>query len=257
MSWQKGAGVANQGRHEEVATMASTAGLEDRAHMGGHAEPAEQPERANPINKLRDGLLLLGAGSVLALARREIAHKHIGAGRLIGQRVGDAAGELGRGFLAGMCGTLAITTASTIDQLATEIAHARKEKRAANLDLGKAITSPWSFSAGVASKVFGITPKDAAHEYKLSIMTHWGYGSSWGLMLAALRALGVRGVSAMGAVLAGQLGAEMFVMPALDLFPPPARWGRRAIVSSVYQHLIYVLAAVAVFEWFQPQAERT
>jgi hypothetical protein len=155
-----------------------------------------------------------------------------------------------------MFGTLSITVASTIDQLATEVAHARKEKRAPHLDLANAIESPWSFSADVVSKVFGIAAKDEEHKRRLSIMAHWGYGSTWGLSLAAMRALGVRGVAAIGTLLAGQLGAEMVVMPALKFFSSPTKWGRRALVSSVYQHAIYAVASVAAFEWLRRRPRR-
>jgi hypothetical protein len=44
----------------------------------------------------------------------------------------------------------------------------------------------------------------------------------------------------------------MLVMPALKLFSGPSKWGRRAIVSSVYQHAIYAVAAVSMFEWLRP-----
>ena len=155
-----------------------------------------------------------------------------------------------------MFGTLAITVASTVDELATEVAHARKEKRPPHLDAGKAIVSPWAFSGDVVNKVFGISAKDAAHERRLSIMAHWGYGSTWGLSLAAMHALGVRGATAIGTVLAGQLGAEMVVMPALKLFSLPTHWGRRALVSSVYQHAIYAVASVAAFEWLRGHPRR-
>lgn len=217
----------------------------------------ELPDHERP-GKIGGRLLFLGATAALGLGlvSRAIASSRRGARRTLGQTVGQAAGELGRGLLAGMFGTLSITLASTIDELATEIAHARKEKRAPDLNLGKAIVSPWSFSAEVVGKVFGITPKDAEHERRLSIMAHWEYGSTWGLSLAALRALGVRGLAAIGAVLAGQVSAEMFVMPAFGLFPPPTKWGRRAVVSSVYQHAIYAAAAVAAFEWLQGGARR-
>lgn len=43
-------------------------------------------------------------------------------------------------------------------------------------------------------------------------------------------------------------------MPAFGLFPPPTKWGRRAIVSSVYQHAIYAVAAGAAFQWMQDRA---
>jgi hypothetical protein len=121
-----------------------------------------------------------------------------------------------------------------------------------NLDVVNVIVSPWSFSSGVVSKIFGIKPTDAKHERELSVIAHWQYGSNWGLSLAAMRALGIRRLAAMGLLLAGQLGAEMVVMPALKLFPSPSQWGRRAIVGSVYQHAIYAMVAVSAFEWLRP-----
>ena len=231
--------------------MVSTAGFEVEQDRERRAERAALPERKRPAGKIGGGLLLLGTAAALGFASRALAPRRVGGRRIVRQIVGRAAGELGRGLLAGAFGTLSITVASTVDNLLTEISHARKEKRAPDLDLGKAIVSPWSFSADVVGKVFGITPKDAEHERRLSIMAHWEYGSTWGLSLAALRALGIRGVAAIGAVLAGQLGAEMLVMPAFGLFPPPTKWGGRAVVSSVYQHAIYAVAAVAAFEWMQ------
>jgi hypothetical protein len=256
----------------------------------GQAEQGERPERERLAGEIGGGLLLLGLAVALGVVSRAIVPRRSGARRaagrivdvvwqrtgarravgqiagvvsrrtsprrVVGRIVGEAGGELGRGLLAGMFGTLAITIASTIDQLATEIAHARKEKRPPHLELEKAIVSPWSFSADVVGKVFGITAKDAEHQRQLSIMAHWGYGSMWGASLAALRALGLRGVPAIGAVLGGQLGAEMFVMPTFGLFSPPTKWGRRALVSSAYQHAIYAVAAGIAFEWLQGRTRR-
>lgn len=214
-----------------------------------------EPERVRPLRLstlLGGGLLLLGTAALVGLAsQRRGKRRRVGR---VGRVIGQAAGDLGRGYLAGTAGTLAITTASTTDQLVTEAVHARKEHRRPNLNLADAIVSPWSFSAGVVSKVFGITPTDAKHERRLAVITHWDYGSAWGMSLPILRAFGVRGVPAMLALLAGQLGAEMIVMPAFKLFPPPAEWGRRAVVSSVYQHAIYALAAVSAYEWLSSAA---
>lgn len=231
--------------------MTTVAELEVGQAAEARAERAALPEGKLAASKIGGGLLLLGTAAALGLASRAIAPRRVGLRGVVGQIAGDAAGQLGRGFIAGAFGTLSITVASTVDKLLTEISHAQKEKRAPDIDLGKAIVSPWSFSADVVGKVFGITPKDAEHERRLSVMAHWEYGSTWGLSLPVLHALGVRGVAAIGAVLAGQLGAEMFVMPAFGLFSPPTKWGRRAVVSSVYQHAIYAAAAVAAFEWMQ------
>lgn len=234
--------------------MASTGEFEvPRAPLREKAERAGLEEKpALGAGRLGPGLLLLGAAVLLAMTGRKTARRRISVRRAVGQMVGRAAGDLGRGFVAGIAGTAAITTASTADQLVTEAIHAGKEKRKANLDWVNAIVSPWSFSAGVVSKIFGITPIDPQHERRLSVMAHWEYGSSWGLSLAAMRALGLRGAPAMGMLLAGQLTAELAVMPSFKLFSPPTQWGRRAIVSSVYQHAIYAIAAVSAFEWLCP-----
>lgn len=195
--------------------------------------------------------LLLGSAALVAIARRTGAirrRRRHGAARVVGR----TAGLLGRGLFAGVAGTAAITAAAAADQLAKEALDARKEKRKAHFDVPNAIVSPWSFSAGVVGKVLGIEAKDAEHERRLSMLAHWEYGSNWGLSLAAMRALGIRGLAAMGLLLAGQLGAEMVVMPALDLFSPPSQWGRRAIVSSVVEHAIYAIAAVSAFERLRP-----
>lgn len=233
--------------------MTNVAGFEVERAREAHIERSEAPERARRWGNTRGGLFLLGTAAALGLAGRAMARRRTGA-RRPRQIAGEAAGQLGRGLLAGAVGTLSITMASTTDTLVTEIAHAKREKRAPDLDVGKAIVSPWSFSADVVGKVFGITAKDTEHKRWLSMIAHWEYGSSWGSALAGLRALGVRGVAAMGAVLTGQLGTEMFLMPAFGLFSPPTKWGRRAIVSSVYQHAIYAAASVAAFEWLQRDA---
>ncbi len=216
---------------------------------GAQSKREARQEQFHQVDWARRGVWLLGAAALLATATVSVRRRTIRSRRTFGPILGTVAGQLGRGLVAGAFGTLAITSASTVDQLVTEIIHARSEKRPPDLDIGKAIVKPWSFSADVVSKVLGIRPTDAAHERKLSILAHWGYGSAWGLGLAAIGALRPPRVVSMGALLVGQLGAEMIVMPAFNLFPPPTKWGRRAVVSSAYQHAIYALAAVAAFDW--------
>lgn len=199
------------------------------------------------------GILLLGAAALVGRAsRRRIPRKMMR--RTAGSSVGRVAGNLGRGFVAGMAGTFAITTASTIDTLVTEAFRARKEGRKPVFNVGNAIVNPWSFSSGVVGKVFGITPTDPQHDRRLGIIAHWEYGSTWGLSLPLIHAMGLHGLPAAGAVLGGQLTAEMFVMPSFKLFSGPSEWGTKAIVSSIYQHAIYAVAAEAAYDWLSVEA---
>ncbi len=164
-----------------------------------------------------------------------------------GGRLGYAAGELGRSLVAGLAGTAAITAASATEQLVEDAIQARKHGEQPSLSLVEAISGPWLFAADVTGKVLGVTPSDDAAKRRLSIAAHWTYGMAWGASLGALEAVGIRGPLAAGALLAGVLGAEMLVMPALHLFPPPSQWGRPAVISSTYQHAIYAAAAGLAF----------
>ena len=164
-----------------------------------------------------------------------------------GGRFGYAAGELGRSLVAGLVGTAAITAASATEQLVNDAIRARKRGEKSSLSLAKAIAGPWLFAADVIGKVLGVTPSDDEAKRRLSIVAHWTYGATWGASLGALEAVGVRGPLAAAALLAGVLGAEMLVMPALHLFPRPSSWGRKAVISSTYQHAIYAAAAGLAF----------
>lgn len=213
------------------------------------ARPVRRARPAATLGKVGGGLLLLGAAALLGRATKKAKLPEVVVPRGFRASTARVMGDLGRGFLSGMVGTLAITTASATDALVTEAIRARREGRKPALDVGKAIVDPWSFSSGVVGKIFGITPVDSRHDRRLSVLAHWEYGSTWGLALPAVHALGLRGIPAMGAILAGQLGTEMIVMPAYKLFAGPSEWGTKAIVSSVYQHAIYAAAAVSAYEW--------
>lgn len=239
--------------------------------------PRPQPRRpaVRASVAIGAGLLLLAGAAFLGRTSRGVGKRTIRRGasaamgklgkvkrgvekRAVRERVpatiGNIAGDLGRGFVSGTFGTLAITTASSIDSLITESVRAKKEGRKPALKVSDAIVMPWAFSADVVSQIFGITPKDDAHKRSLSVLTHWEYGSSWGLTLPLIYATGLRGVPAMATVLAGQLTAEMVVMPSFKLFPGPTKWGKQAIISSIYQHAIYAAAAVFAYEQMRPRA---
>jgi hypothetical protein len=161
--------------------------------------------------------------------------------------IGYASGELGRSFVAGLAGTVAITAASATEQLVKETIQARKRGEEPSLNVAKAVAGPWLFAADVAGKILGVTPVDDDAKRRLSIATHWMYGMAWGASLGAMAAVGIRGPLAVGALLVGVLGAEMVAMPALHLFPSPSQWGRQAVISSTYQHAIYAVAAGLTF----------
>ena len=166
-----------------------------------------------------------------------------------GGLLGGIAGELGRGLVAGLMGTVAITLAATADQqIRSRLKGDSGEKRPPQ-DIFQALIGPWLYSADAVGKVLGgVTPANDTAKRRLALAAHLGYGSSWGLSLAALSVAGIRGPAAMGVLLGGVLGAEMLVMPRVGFFPPVGEWGREAVIASTYQHAVYAIAAGVTFD---------
>lgn len=137
---------------------------------------------------------------------------------------------IGKGLLAGVAGTAAMTVSSTVEQ------HLRG--RAAS-------TAP----ADATAKVLGISEfaDDAARD-RFSFLSHWGYGTGWGLVRAALGSIGLSPKAATAAHLAAVWGNEQVMLPALDVAPPITMWGGKEIAIDAWHHLVYATATGAAYE---------
>src|SRR3954465_8100277 len=109
---------------------------------------------------------------------------------------------IGRGLLAGLAGTAAMTVSSTVEQ--------KLRKRAAS-----------SAPAEATAKVLGIsgfvTP--SAHA-RFSFLSHWGYGAGWGVVRAANASPPLSPAAATAAHGVAVWGNEQVMRPALDASPP-------------------------------------
>ena len=135
----------------------------------------------------------------------------------------------GRGLIAGMIGTAAMTASSTLE--------ARIRKRPAS-------TTP----AKAAEEMLDIEPKSKAAEERLSNAVHWGYGTGWGLNRSALDLIGIRGPLASALHFAAVWGVGLVMLPALRLTPPPQEWGREELAIDGWHHLVYAMAAGAAYD---------
>lgn len=147
--------------------------------------------------------------------------------------LGTIASEIGRGLLAGLAGTVAMTIASTIEM---------KLRR----------RPPSSVPAAAAGKVLGVQPRDEAGKRRFANAVHFAYGTSWGLGRAAvgglLCAFGVRrAIAAPLAHFVAVWGSELMMLPALRVAPPPWRWGAKEIAIDAFHHGVYVTATDAAY----------
>ena len=131
---------------------------------------------------------------------------------------------IGKGAVAGLAGTAAMTISSTVE--------AKLRKRPFS-------TAP----ARAAQKVLGIkefeSPRDVA---RFNDLVHWGYGTSWGVVRALLGELGLGPRLATPAHFGALWGSELVMLPTLDVAPPAYLWAKEDVAIDVFHHVVYAAA---------------
>ena len=138
-------------------------------------------------------------------------------------KLGDIASSTAKGLLAGAVGTGAMTMSSTIEM--------KMRGR-----------QPSTAPADAAAKVLRFNPQGEEEKKRFSNLVHWGYGTSWGGLRGLLAALGLGPVAGTAAHLGAVWGAELVMLPALDIAPPATEWGAKEVAIDGWHHLVYVLA---------------
>jgi hypothetical protein len=137
----------------------------------------------------------------------------------------NLADNLGRGLAAGLAGTAAMTVSSTLE--------ARLRGRA-----------PSSAPARATAQVLGKKEfEDGIAEARFNDLSHWGYGTGWGVVRGLLAALGLSPRAATLAHGAAIYGAAQVTLPALDIAPPAVFWPKTEIAIDALHHAVYMAAA--------------
>ena len=140
------------------------------------------------------------------------------------------AGCIGKGLVAGFAGTAAMTVSSTLE--------ARLRGRA-----------PSSAPARATAKVLGIsTFEDSIAQARFNDLSHWGYGTGWGLVRGLLDAAGLPPRTATAAHGAAVWGSAQVALPALDVAPPAIFWPKEEIAIDAFHHTVYALATGIAYE---------
>src|SRR5919108_3488324 len=139
------------------------------------------------------------------------------------------ASSIGKGLLAGLAGTAAMTVSSTIE--------ARLRHR-----------QPSSAPALATAKVLGIKEfeSDLARA-RFNDLSHWGYGTSWGVLRGLLAATGMKPKAATALHGAAVYGAAQVTLPALEIAPPAIFWPKQEIAIDAWHHAAYAVATGAAY----------
>jgi hypothetical protein len=140
------------------------------------------------------------------------------------------ASSIGKGLVAGFAGTAAMTASSTLE--------AKLRGRA-----------PSSAPARATAKVLGIkTFEDAVAQARFNDLSHWGYGTGWGIVRGLLDAAGLPPRMATAAHGAAVWGSAQVTLPALDIAPPSVFWAKEEIAIDALHHTVYAVATGIAYE---------
>jgi hypothetical protein len=140
------------------------------------------------------------------------------------------ASSIGKGLVAGFAGTAAMTVSSTLE--------AKLRGRA-----------PSSAPARATAKVLGIASfEDAIAQARFNDLSHWGYGTGWGVVRGLLDAAGLPASKATAAHGAAIWGSAQVTLPALDVAPPAVFWGPQEVAIDAFHHTVYAVATGLAYE---------
>ncbi len=147
----------------------------------------------------------------------------------IEKTVGSFAAALGRGIIAGIAGTAAITISQMIEMKIT----GRK---------------PSTAPADAASKVLHIKPATEQDKQQFSQQVHWTYGTSWGVARALIAETGLEGIPASLLHFVAIWGTAMIIEPKLGVAPPVTEWEPKSIAIDALHHAVYAAVAGLVYD---------
>jgi hypothetical protein len=135
---------------------------------------------------------------------------------------------IGKGLLAGLAATAAITISQMIEMKITK----RK---------------PSDAPVKVAEETVGAKPAPVEKE-KMSNELHWAYGTSWGIARGLISLTGLKGWPATLAHFTAIWGSSMIMLPMFDAAPPIYKEGPKAIAIDGLHHAVYAITAGLTYD---------
>ncbi len=143
--------------------------------------------------------------------------------------LGKIGSAIGRGLIAGLAGTAAITLSQMIEM---KINHRET-----------------SFApADAACKALGIEASEREQREKLSKEVHWVYGTLWGIPRGLLSLACITKIPATAIHLGAIYFTALTIQPDFEVRPPVTEWSKKDILIDGFHHAIYAIVAGLVFE---------
>jgi hypothetical protein len=143
--------------------------------------------------------------------------------------LGALGSAIGKGLIAGIAATAAITISQMIEMKITK----RKPSEA---------------PVKVASRAAGVKPADKEQKEKVSHEIHWAYGTIWGVARGLVALTGLKGALATAAHFVAVWGTSMILLPKFKAAPPVTEEDARTIAVDGFHHALYATTAGFVYD---------
>lgn len=140
----------------------------------------------------------------------------------------ELGGAIGKGLLAGLAATAAITISQMIEMKIT----GRK---------------PSDAPVKVAQETLGAEPAPGDKK-QWSQEVHWAYGTTWGIARGIIGLTGLKGWKASAAHFAAIWGTSMVMLPAFKVAPPIYDEEPQAIAIDGLHHAVYAIVAGLTYD---------
>jgi hypothetical protein len=138
--------------------------------------------------------------------------------------IAKVASGIGIGIVAGLVGTAVMTAAQMIE-----------------MKISGRESSDTPYKA--LKKTFGVEAQTEEDKEFLNNVTHFAYGTTWGIPRGLLATFGAKGVTGTSAHFSAVWGTELSVLPAMDVMQPVTEWKPKAIAEDAMFHAVYAAAA--------------
>lgn len=143
--------------------------------------------------------------------------------------IGKIGSVIGKGLLAGLAATTAITISQMIEMKITK-------------------RQPSEAPVQVVKETLGAQPVSEEEKPKMSKEVHWAYGTTWGIVRGLISLTGLSGIPAALIHFGAVWGASIIILPKYNATLPITRQTPKAIAIDGFHHAVYALTAGFVYD---------
>jgi len=143
--------------------------------------------------------------------------------------LGELGSALGKGLLAGIAATAAMTFSQMIEMKITQ-------------------RGPSDAPVKVAEDTAGIKPASQEDKQKLSQELHWSYGTAWGVARGLIGLTGLKGWPATLVHFGAVWGTALIMLPKHDAAKPINEQEPKEIAIDAFHHAVYAVTAGLAYD---------